>query len=363
MLHINSVSTIWGASIFVNVHHKQIKALIIHPTNPQTLLLEIDLFPVNNWIQNSLNFILYFLQKYKFNLIITNFILIFACWNNVYKNVVLIEINNKKMNKLIESLIGLFKWSGESSWLGIIKSMVVVAFLGLICIIGYLGYIEILPWTWILLALFAIIIFGVFFIIILSKENDESKFDRWYRKMKQNEIDEEISNRDRRMETMPIIQEQLRALSYINGPDSTGHAAVYEFHNGHSNPAGLGFQFAEMTAEEFGVVQHTAIQDSHQKLPLGVLQIPHLLRNASENLWCGDKEALKSTDPKLYMIVSNYVCEWLAIKLIKTSTEIGMLCYFSQKELSDLEIERTIEGINEATLIIGQRLDYRDYKK
>ena len=62
------------------------------------------------------------------------------------------------------------------------------------------------------------------------------------------------------------------------------------------------------------------------------------------------------------MIVSNYVCEWIAIKLIKTTTEIGMLCYFSQKALTEEDIERTIEGINQATLIIGQRLDYRDYK-
>lgn len=52
----------------------------------------------------------------------------------------------------------------------------------------------------------------------------------------------------------------------------------------------------------------------------------------------------------------------MAIKLIKTTTEIGMLCYFSQKSLSETEIEHTIEGINEAALIIGQRLDYRDYK-
>ena len=62
------------------------------------------------------------------------------------------------------------------------------------------------------------------------------------------------------------------------------------------------------------------------------------------------------------MMVSNYVCEWMAIKLIKTTTEIGMLCYFSQKELSEEEIERTIEGINNAAFTIGQRLDYRDYK-
>jgi hypothetical protein len=40
-----------------------------------------------------------------------------------------------------------------------------------------------------------------------------------------------------------------------------------------------------------------------------------------------------------------------------------MLCYFSQKELSESEVEYTIEGINDAALIIGQRLDYRDYKK
>jgi hypothetical protein len=153
-----------------------------------------------------------------------------------------------------------------------------------------------------------VVVAGIIF-ILLNKESDECKFDRWYQKMKQNEINEEKQNRDRRIETMPIIQEQLRALSYINGPECTGHAAVYEFHNGHSNPAGLGFQFAEMTAEEFGVVQHTAIYDSHQKLPLGLLQIPHLLRNAENNMWYGDKEALKLTDPKLYMIVSNYVCE------------------------------------------------------
>lgn len=265
------------------------------------------------------------------------------------------------MDKIIESLGGLFKWSGESSWTGIVKSLIVLAFLSLMGLSDYLAYIGFLSWNWVLVGLGGIIVLGVLF-ILFNRENDEDKFDRWYHKMKQNEFDEEVSNRDRRIETMPIIQEQLRALSYINGPDSTGHAAVYEFHNGHSNPAGLGFQFAEMTAEEFGVVQHTAIYDSHQKLPLGLLQIPHLLRNAENNMWYGSKEDLKVTDPKLYMIVSNYVCEWLVIKLIKTSTEIGMLCYFSQKALSESEMERTIEGVNEAALIIGQRLDYRDYK-
>lgn len=265
------------------------------------------------------------------------------------------------MNKLIESIGGLFKWSGESSWIGILKSIVVVSIMALIGSSIYLAYIGQIPWFWILIGLGIIITIGCIIGLILSN-NDDSKFDRWYKKMKTNELDEEISNRARRMETMPIIQEQLRALSYINGPECTGHAAVYEFHNGHSNPAGLGFQFAEMTAEEFGVVQHTAIYDSHQKLPLGLLQIPHLLRNTKDNMWYGNKEALKETDPKLYMIVSNYVCEWLAIKLIKTTTEIGMLCYFSQKALSEEEIQYTIEGINDAALIIGQRLDYRDYK-
>ena len=36
--------------------------------------------------------------------------------------------------------------------------------------------------------------------------------------------------------------------------------------------------------------------------------------------------------------------------------------YFSQKELSQEEIEYTIQGINDAALIIGERLDYREYK-
>lgn len=278
------------------------------------------------------------------------------------------------MNKLIESIGGLFKWSGESSWIGILKSVVVVSTITLLGSSIYLAYIGQIPWVWVLLGLTTIIALGcIIGMIYVSKSNnpktnnvdsDESKFDRWYKKIKQIEIDEEISNRNRRIETMPIIQEQLRALSYINGPECTGHAAIYEFHNGHSNPAGLGFQFAEMTAEEFGVVQHTAIYDSHQKLPLGLLQIPHLLRNTEDNMWYGNKEDLKEADPKLYMIVSNYVCEWLAIKLIKTSTEteIGILCYFSQKPLLEEEIQYTIDGINDAALIIGQRLDYRDYR-
>ena len=189
------------------------------------------------------------------------------------------------MDKIIESLGGLFKWSGESSWLGIIKSLIFISILAFIGVTGYLAYTGVFPWYYVLILLGSLIVLGSLFVIF--KRNDDKHFDKWYQKMKQNELDEEISNRDRRIETMPIIQEQLRALSYINGPDNTAHSAVYEFHNGHSNPAGLGFQFAEMTAEEFGVVQHTAIQDSHQKLPLGLLQIPHLLRSVKDNLWYG----------------------------------------------------------------------------
>ena len=79
-------------------------------------------------------------------------------------------------------------------------------------------------------------------------------------------------------------------------------------------------------------------------------------------MWCGDKEMLKIADPKLYMIVSNYVCEWLAVKMLKTSTEIGMLVYFSQKELSETEIANTIQRMNDAALIIGERLDYREFR-
>lgn len=266
------------------------------------------------------------------------------------------------MDKLIGSLSGLFKWSGESSWNGIAKSILVFSILSLIGVGIYLAYIAYISWNWILIALGAIIIASLLF-VTFNRENDNAKFDRWYRRMRKNELEEEISNRDRRIETTPLIQEQLRALSYVNGPDKTGHAAVYEFHNGHSNPAGLGFQFAEMTAEEFGMVQHTAIYDSHQKLPLGLLQIPHLLRNMKDNMWYGDKEALKATDPKLYMIVSNYICEWLVIKLIKTSTEIGMLCYFSQKEVEEQDVAMILESVNNAALIIGQHLDYTEYRE
>ena len=68
VLQINSVSIICGASTPDKVHHKHTNKLIIHPANPHILLLDIDFSPENNWIKNSLSFIIYyFAQKYKFN--------------------------------------------------------------------------------------------------------------------------------------------------------------------------------------------------------------------------------------------------------------------------------------------------------
>ena len=88
MLHINSVSTICGASILVKVHHKHINARIIHPVNPQTLLLEIDLFPVNNCTQNSLNFIFVIFGKNTYLIWFYQILLLYLPhWNNVNKNV------------------------------------------------------------------------------------------------------------------------------------------------------------------------------------------------------------------------------------------------------------------------------------
>lgn len=59
VLQINSVSIICGASTPDSVHHKHINKLSIQPVNPHTRLLEIAFLPVNNWIQNSLNFIIF----------------------------------------------------------------------------------------------------------------------------------------------------------------------------------------------------------------------------------------------------------------------------------------------------------------
>ena len=88
VLHINNISVICGASIFANVHHKHINKLTIQPVNPQTLLLDIALLPVNNWIQNSLNFIIFvvfIMQIYDFNFVNQILFIIFACWNDVYR--------------------------------------------------------------------------------------------------------------------------------------------------------------------------------------------------------------------------------------------------------------------------------------
>jgi hypothetical protein len=49
------------------------------------------------------------------------------------------------MDKLIESLSGLFKWSGENSWTGIVKGIVVLTILilmGLSCYLAYIGFLS-----------------------------------------------------------------------------------------------------------------------------------------------------------------------------------------------------------------------------
>jgi hypothetical protein len=50
------------------------------------------------------------------------------------------------MDKLIGSLSGLFQWSGESSWTGIVKSIVVISFLVLMGLGVYLAYTGFISW-------------------------------------------------------------------------------------------------------------------------------------------------------------------------------------------------------------------------
>lgn len=40
-----------------------------------------------------------------------------------------------------------------------------------------------------------------------------------------------------------------------------------------------------------------------------------------------------------------------------------MLCYFSQKEVEEQDVETILESVNNAALIIGQHLDYTEYRE
>ena len=90
------------------------------------------------------------------------------------------------MDKLIESLSGLFKWSGESSWTGIVKSVVVITFLLLLGLGVYLAYIGYFPWSWVLIALGSIIVVGLIFVLIGQRTDRTWSHELWIVSQKRN---------------------------------------------------------------------------------------------------------------------------------------------------------------------------------
>ena len=98
-------------------------------------------------------------------------------------------------------------------------------------------------------------------------------------------------------------------------------ASVLEFHNGKSNPSGLGFYFADMNYEI--VKGERFISDQYQNINLSLLNLPDYLYE--NGYWYGTVDELKEIDPKLASMIKNNGTSWIAFLLLEGSVELGIL--------------------------------------
>ena len=84
--------------------------------------------------------------------------------------------------------------------------------------------------------------------------------------------------------------------------------SIMEFHNGKSNPAGLGFYYVDMTYEVCSE-SHYSIANQYVNVNLSLLNIPTILYR--EGYWYGTTECLRKTDPMLATMIERNGTKWI----------------------------------------------------
>lgn len=117
----------------------------------------------------------------------------------------------------------------------------------------------------------------------------------------------------------PIIQSEMKNAMYHLGAN---RVSVMEFHNGKSNPGGLGFYYVDMTYEVCSE-GHFNIANQYVNVNLSLLNIPTILYR--EGYWYGTTDELRKTDPMLANMIERNGTKWIALLLLEGSTELGIL--------------------------------------
>ena len=162
-----------------------------------------------------------------------------------------------------------------------------------------------------------------------------------------------ISKKEWREKNDPIIQAEMRnAMYHLNA----SRVSVMEFHNGKSNPGGLGFYYVDMTYEVCSE-GHFNIANQYVNVNLSLLNIPTILYR--DGYWYGTTDDLRKTDPMLANMIERNGTKWIALLLLEGSVELGIL-EISFDEIPSSEKLPTIgRDIRRLGAQIANKLDFK----
>ena len=154
----------------------------------------------------------------------------------------------------------------------------------------------------------------------------------------------------------PIIRSEMSNTLYHLG---AARVSILEFHNGKSNPAGLGFYYIDMTYEVCNDGYHT-VANQYVNVNLSLLNLPTILYR--EGYWYGTTDELRKMDPMLANMMEANGTTWLALLLLEGSTELGIL-EVSFSEIPETESLPLIgRDIRKLGAQVASKLDYRSHR-
>lgn len=162
--------------------------------------------------------------------------------------------------------------------------------------------------------------------------------------------------REWREKNDPIIRADMRNMMYHLDAD---RVSVMEFHNGKSNPGGLGFYYVDMTYEVCKEGQYN-VANQYVNVNLSLLNISTILYQ--NGYWYGTTEELHKTDPMLANMIERNGTKWIALLLLEGSSELGLL-EVSFSEIPDNDKLPIIgRDIRKLGAQIASKLDYRAHR-
>lgn len=169
---------------------------------------------------------------------------------------------------------------------------------------------------------------------------------------------EQVANHKRewREKNDPIIRADMRNMMYHLDAD---RVSVMEFHNGKSNPGGLGFYYVDMTYEVCKEGQYN-VANQYVNVNLSLLNISTILYQ--DGYWYGTTEELHKTDPMLANMIERNGTKWIALLLLEGSSELGLLEVSFSEIPDDDKLPIIGRDIRKLGAQIASKLDYRAHR-